>query len=395
MEPVSWHAPPSDAGLPPASGPDRQPRSGVKRPLVWLGSVLLVFGVAGAAWVAVSRPGSTDVPYAAVASAGLLHSAAAAAASTTTGATDALRRVAALDAPRIAATVIPSVVYVEVSDADWRGEVGVVASGSGVVVDQDGHVATNGHVVTSGRSYRVVLPDGRTYDAILVGLDQTTDLAVLDIDAAGITPMTFGSSDALRVGDPVVAIGSPLGLEGGPSLTVGVVSAFGRQVQTDRSTVLYGMLQTDAAITEGSSGGALVDSDGRLVGITTAVGVSNVGIEGVGFATPVEVVARVTAELIRDGSASQPALGISGTTAFTRLDGGGQRPTGVQVDAVKTGLAAAAAGIRPGDVIVKLGGAPIDTMDELLARLRRYRAGEPVTVTLLRDQQPLTLDVVI
>lgn len=286
-----------------------------------------------------------------------------------------------VDAASVADRVIPSVVYVEVSQAGRGGQVAPVASGSGVILDTDGHIVTNRHVVAAGSSYSVVLYDGRTYDATVVGVDEVTDLAVLDIAADDLTPISLGSSDSLGVGDPAVAVGSPLGLQGGPSLTVGVLSAFGREVSTDTST-LYGMLQTDAAITEGSSGGALVDEAGRLIGITTAVGVSSVGVEGVGFATPVEIVARVTDELIADGTASQPGLGITGQTAYEQLADGGEQPVGVEILAVQAGSAASDADLAVGDVISKVGDTPVDTMEELIAALRRHSAGDRIALAV-------------
>jgi len=281
----------------------------------------------------------------------------------------------------VADTVIPSIAYVEVS-MPARGGMQVVASGSAVMLDVDGHLVTNRHVVEAGTSFRVILSDGRTYEATVVGADVTTDLAILDIDADDLSPISNGSTDALAVGDTAIAVGSPLGLEGGPSLTVGVISAFGREVQVDTRTILYGMLQTDAAITEGSSGGALVDEHGRLIGITTAIGVSSVGVEGIGFATPVEIVARVADEIVADGTASQPGLGITGSTAYVDLDDGGEMPTGVEVRSVTPGSAAAEAGIAVGDVIMSVDGTRIDTMDELVARLRRHPAGDTVRLTV-------------
>ncbi len=286
-----------------------------------------------------------------------------------------------VDAASVADRVIPSVVYVEVLASGRDGAAAPIASGSGVILDTAGHIATNRHVVAAGTTYRVVLYDGRTYDATLVGVDEATDLAVLDIGADDLIPITLGSSDTLEVGDPAVAVGSPLGLQGGPSLTVGVVSAFGREVTTDTST-LYGMLQTDAAITEGSSGGALVDEAGRLIGITTAVGVSSVGVEGIGFATPVEIVDRVADELVSDGTASRPGLGITGQTAYRQLADGGEQPVGVEILAIRAGSAASDAGLAVGDVISKVGDTPIDTMDELVAALRRHSAGDEVSLAI-------------
>ncbi len=299
-----------------------------------------------------------------------------------------------VDAASVADRVIPSVVYVEVLRGGPGGQAVAVASGSGVVIDTDGHIVTNRHVVSAGTAYRVVLYDGRTYDATLVGVDEATDLAVLDVSADDLTPISMGSSDGLGVGDPAVAVGSPLGLKGGPSLTVGVVSAFGREVTTDTST-LYGMLQTDAAITEGSSGGALVDDAGRLIGITTAVGVSSVGVEGIGFATPVEIVERVAGELLAGGTATQAGLGITGETAYRAMTDGGERPVGVEILAIRAGSAASDAGLAVGDVISEVTGTPVDTMDELVAVLRRHAAGDRVSLTVDRDGTSRTVEVAL
>lgn len=327
-----------------------------------------------------------------------------------------------VNAPTVAQTVVPSVVYIEVSAASngrfqqgfpgagqipgngqsqsgdgqaQGGQAQPVASGSGVVLDADGHVVTNRHVVEAGTSYRVVLSDGRSYAAKLLGEDAATDLAVLKISAADLTPIALGSSDALKIGGTTIAVGSPLGLQGGPSLSVGVLSAIGREVQTDQQTILYGMLQTDAAINEGSSGGALVDEQGHLVGITTAVGVSSVGIEGVGFATPVEIVKRVADELIAKGAATTAGLGISGTTAYRDLSDGGQAPTGVEIGQVQTGAAADKAGLKESDVITHVDGVAVDTMDELVSILRRHAAGDQVTLTVQRGGADQTITVVL
>ena len=301
-----------------------------------------------------------------------------------------------VDPAAVGATVIPSVVTVEVGSAGPDGFL-AQGSGSGVILDTAGHIATNDHVAEIANDHQVILADGRVYDAELIGTDPLTDLAVLKITATDLVPIEFGAADELTVGDPAVAVGSPLGLEGGPSLTVGVVSAFGRQVQTGADSVLFGMLQTDAPITSGSSGGALVDSAGRLIGITTAVGVSEVGIEGIGFATPVELVARVTDELIAKGTIQHAFLGITGETAFDAIGTEGKSPIGVVVLTVEPDSAAAIAGLEAGDVITTVDGETIRTMDELISMLRRYAAGQETTLVIDRtgtvDTLVVTLDV--
>jgi putative serine protease PepD len=288
-----------------------------------------------------------------------------------------------VDPAAVGATVIPSVVTVEVGSAGPDGFL-AQGSGSGVILDTAGHIATNDHVAEIANDHQVILSDGRVYAADLIGTDPLTDLAVLKITATDLVPIEFGAADELTVGEPAVAVGSPLGLEGGPSLTVGVVSAFGRQVQTGADSVLFGMLQTDAPITSGSSGGALVDSAGRLIGITTAVGVSEVGIEGIGFATPVELVARVVDELIAEGAIQHAFLGITGETAFDAIGTEGKSPIGVVVLTVEPGSAAAIAGLEAGDVITTVDGETIRTMDELISMLRRYSAGQETTLVIDR-----------
>lgn len=294
-----------------------------------------------------------------------------------------------VDAVAVGAKVIPSIVTVEV-----LGNGRIVASGSGAIITDDGYIVTNDHVVAGGEGYQVVLSDGRTtYSASLVGTDPLTDLAVLDISAEGLTPIEYGSAAALNVGDAAVAVGSPLGLEGGPSLTVGVVSAFGRQVQTSATDVLYGMIQTDAPITSGSSGGALVDGAGRLIGITTAVGVSDVGVEGIGFATPIEIVTRVVDELVAEGEVGHAFLGISGVTSFDAAADGARVAAGVEIGSVGDASAAANAGLFAGDVITSIDGVSVETMDELIVALRVRFPGDDVELTVNGSPVTVTLGV--
>ena len=299
------------------------------------------------------------------------------------------------DAVAIGDAVIPSIVTVQVGSEGTSG-IALSGSGSGVILDDQGHVITNDHVVSAGSSFQVVLSDGRTtYDATLIGTDPLTDLAVLKIEASGLRPITFGETTSLRVGDAAVAVGSPLGLEGGPSLTVGVLSAFGRQVQVSAEDILYGMLQTDAPITQGSSGGALVDTRGRLIGITTAVGVSSVGVEGIGFATPVELVERVTSEIIATGSVNHAFLGILGATSFSTATDGASVAVGVEVDSIEPGSGAADAGLTAGSLITAVDGEPVTTMDDLIVALRYHAAGDDITITVSSAGNDTTLPVTL
>lgn len=283
-----------------------------------------------------------------------------------------------LDPAAVGAAVIPSVVAVEVGSTQ-DGDFFQTASGSGVIFDSQ-HILTNDHVVDGATAVQVVLSDGRVYPAEVVGSDPITDVAVLLVTAPDLVPITFGSADSLIVGVPAIAVGSPLGLDGGPSLSVGVVSALGREVQTNPEVVLYGMIQTDAPITNGSSGGALVDRNGALIGITTAVGASDLGIEGVGFATPIEIVEKIANDILADGSASHALLGIVGSTAYESIDNEGVAPLGVTVEEITPGSAAETAGISQGQVITAADGVAVHTMDELITMLRLYGAGDTITL---------------
>lgn len=294
----------------------------------------------------------------------------------------------------VAARVIPSIVTVEVATVAAE-EFVPDATGSGVVVSGDGTIVTNEHVVEGAVAIRVVFPDGRTYQANLVGADALSDLAVISIEATGLSPVAIGSSRSLAVGDPAIAIGSPLGLEGGPSVTVGVVSAFDRTLRTSEDSQLFGLIQTDAPITRGSSGGALVDTAGRLIGITTAIGVSDVGAEGLGFAIPVEMVQRVTEDLIALGRSPSPFLGISGSTFFESRPDGAMAPAGVAVAEVIAGTAAEEAGLAAGDTIVSFDGDPVTTMDRLVVSLRYYRVGDTITLGVRRDGADLAIEVTL
>jgi S1-C subfamily serine protease len=190
------------------------------------------------------------------------------------------------DVSSVIAEVVDSVVAVK-SIGQFRGREFVVGTGSGVIVDTDGTIVTNAHVVEAADSIVVVLANGTEYSGTILEVDVENDLAAIDIDASGLNSVELGSTEDIAVGDGVVAVGYPLGLEGSPSVSTGIVSALDRTLE-EGDVSLTDVIQTDAAITEGSSGGALFDSSGRLIGITTAVGVSSVGIEGIGFAIPIE-----------------------------------------------------------------------------------------------------------
>jgi S1-C subfamily serine protease len=241
----------------------------------------------------------------------------------------------------------------------------------------------------------VVFADGRTYGGEILGEDALTDLAVIQIQASGLTAIEMGSTESMAIGDTAIAIGSPLGLEGGPSVTVGVISAFGRRVQTSIDEELYGMLQTDAPITRGSSGGALVDSQGRLIAITSAIGISDVGAEGLGFAIPIELVRRITDDLIEFGVARHAFLGVTGSTFFIEATDGATVPAGVAVASVFDDTAAQLAGIEAGDVLISVDDKPVTTMEQLVTVVRLYRVDEAIDIVVERDGEEITILVTL
>ena len=258
-------------------------------------------------------------------------------------------------------------------------------SASGVFFRSDGQVLTNAHVVDGATAVNVVLASGRQLPGRVVGSDPVTDAAVVKVDGGPFPVAELGSAVDLKVGQTAVAMGSPLALAGGPSVSVGVISALHRSVRTPGNMSLFDMIQTDASISPGSSGGALLDARGRVIGITTAIGVTDTGPEGVGFATPIDVARSVADELISTGRATHPWIGIEGTdldgaTALDLdLDGG------AMVNSVRPGTPADAAGLAARDVIVAVDGQPVLSMGALVATLRTHQPGDVVTVDIVRD----------
>jgi S1-C subfamily serine protease len=294
----------------------------------------------------------------------------------------------------VAAAAIPSIVTVQISDELEDGPL-PVGSGSGVVFSDDGYILTNDHVIRDAELIEIIFPTGRVYPADVVGTDPLTDIAVVKIETEGLVPIPLAEIADVSIGDLAIAVGNPLGLQGGPSVTSGVVSAFERtlQVSAGQDGRLYGLIQTDAPITRGSSGGALLDETGRLVGVTTAIGVSDVGAEGLGFAVPVDTVSLVVDDLIADGEVRHAFLGISGDTAFQEAADGADVPIGASIVGLEDEAAIGLAGAQVGDVIRSVDGVPVTTIDQLISLLRKRRAGQTVSVDLLRGAQELTVDV--
>lgn len=326
----------------------------------------------------------------------------------------------------VAAKVLPSVVTISATASNGGG------TGSGVVLSADGYVLTNTHVVTldgatADPTLSVTTSDGKVYKATLVGTDPTYDLAVIKLtDASGLTPIEFADSSKLNVGDQAIALGAPLGLDN--TVTTGIVSALNRSIeiassaapddsstkddggqgqqespfqfdfgqgqqqqqqQSANATIKIAVIQTDAAINPGNSGGALVDSDGKLIGINVAIASSGgsssggqSGNIGVGFSIPANIAQRVADEIIKDGSATHGLLGATVADAASQKNATIQ---GAYIQDVSSGGAAAAAGLRSGDIVTEFNGVPVTNAIDLTAQVRAAAGGSDATLSYVRD----------
>ena len=277
----------------------------------------------------------------------------------------------------IARRLSPTIVRLDVEQGDD------VATGSGVIFRDDGMVLTSAHVVDGAGAIGVQLADGRQLEGEVVGADPVTDIAVIDIDGDDLPVAVLGTTDGLQVGAPAVAIGSPLGLRGGPSVTTGVISAVDRTIEPSEGDALHGMLQTDAPIAPGSSGGALVDASGAVVGIVTAVAGESGG--RFGFATPIDLAHHVAVQLIEEGRARHSWLGVQGADLAPDEAAALGIDHGAVLRDVADGSPAAAAGLGPDDVITDVDGEEVPSMPALVLELREHEPGDEVTVGYWRD----------
>ncbi|MDN4612849.1 trypsin-like peptidase domain-containing protein [Leifsonia sp. F6_8S_P_1B] len=306
------------------------------------------------------------------------------------------------DAAAVADRVLPTIVTVQV-----RGD-GGSGNGSGQIIDGDGHVLTNNHVIAPGSTpvaLVVRLSDGEELPATLVGRDPKTDLAVLKVTSEESLPVIrTGDSGSLSVGQPVVALGAPLGLSS--TVTAGIVSALGRTVPVPSNdatnAVLAGAIQTDASINPGNSGGALVDCDGRLVGVNTAIatvpsggGQSSSGSVGIGFAVPVAQALPIARELIEHGRVDHPSAGVSVTPIPPSVAAAFGITDGLFVQSVASGGPADEAGIRAGDILTSVNGRPATSVDALTAVQVTSSAGDTVDVEYLRGGAKHTATVTL
>jgi putative serine protease PepD len=282
----------------------------------------------------------------------------------------------------------PGVVEIEAGGGDEgfnpfeRPQLEPVATGSGFVIDEEGHIVTNQHVVGNADTVTVRFPNGDEAEARVVGADPSTDVALLDLQGDhDVTPLELGSSESLEVGDAVAAIGSPFGLEG--TLTSGIVSALERDIRAPNGFTIDGAVQTDAALNGGSSGGPLLDSEGRVVGVSSQIESRSGGNVGIGYAVPVETVRRVVDELLERGEVRHAYLGVS-------LE---ERDEGVSLGEVVPGGPADDAGLRAGDVILALGGTEVASPDEVRAAVDSREPGDEVRVRVRRDGDTRTFTV--
>ncbi|MGN8247286.1 trypsin-like peptidase domain-containing protein [Cellulomonas soli] len=296
----------------------------------------------------------------------------------------------------VTTAVQASVVAIQVTTSSGTAE------GSGVIIDTEGHVITNNHVVegAEGDTVQVTLSDGRLFDATIVGTDPTTDLAVVQITDApdDLSPATLGDSDAVTVGEAVMAVGNPLGLAN--TVTTGIVSALDRPVSTSESgsasdAVVTNAIQIDAAVNPGNSGGPLFDAEGKVIGITSSIATtsSDSGSIGIGFAIPVNLVSSVAAQLIESGSAEHAFLGVSLSDGTATADGVTRR--GAVVEQVSSDSPASAAGLQKGDTIVAIGGRTVGGAESLTAYVRALSSGTKVTLTVVRDGAAIDVDVTL
>ena len=309
-------------------------------------------------------------------------------------------RVDSTEIVSIAELATKTIVQVQVGTLSDDGEFLSAGGGSGVVISNDGLIMTNHHVIDNSTEVRVIFEDGRMYEANIIGSDRLTDIGLVKIVASNLIPISIGNSDKMLVGDLAVAIGHPLTLGAAPTVTTGVVSALERRLDVGgdlmgSSVTLFGLIQTDAPITRGSSGGALINKNGELIGITTAIATADVGAEGLGFAVPINLALNIAEDLIKDGKILHAFLGILGAQHFDTAEDGARIFSGVYIQELYGPggelFAIGKAGAQPGDVIKKINGETVKTLDGLITILRTKRAGQQVEIEILRETQKITL----
>ena len=307
----------------------------------------------------------------------------------------------------VAQKVLPSIVGINIeyqinSIFSSRAST-ATAVGSGVIISDDGYILTNNHVVSSSSStsyYQVseatkitvsLYNDKETYEAKVIGTDKLTDLAVIKIEKDNLTPAELGDSSALKIGEFVMALGNPLGLEF--SVSCGVVSAVDRNV-TDTDGKKYTLIQTDAAINSGNSGGALVNSKGQVIGLNT-LKMSGSGVEGMGFAIPISSTTSIYKELIQYGKVKRPYIGIGTIDIDSQIAEYYSLPTGVYIKNVADFSPAQKAEIKSGDIILKINDVSVSNTEELNAEKNKYSIGDTINLTIKRDSEEIVVKVTL
>jgi S1-C subfamily serine protease len=269
----------------------------------------------------------------------------------------------------------------------------VQGMGSGFIFDGEGYVLTNNHVIADAREITVTLSDGRVFKGQLAGTSRRADVAVVKISGGNLTPVPLGDSDRLRVGQRVYAIGNPFGLVGGPTVTSGVVSALNRTIQSEQAA-FEGLVQTDAAINPGNSGGPLIDVEGKVVAINTAI---IPFAQGIGFAVPINAAKACADDILVHGAVRKPWLGIMGFTITREVAAQYRLPveSGVLVVGVEGGSPSSKVGLRKDDIILGMDGREIGRIEELQNMLRDKQVGEEAVLTVLRESRQFQLHVVL
>jgi 2-alkenal reductase len=395
VTPERWYEP-APAAAPTAPATASRTRSGRT------GSVILTAALAsvlasGATVLALNAAGVLDRPVA--------SSPASAPQATSVGSVQPLAIDEQSATIAVAAKVSPAVVKITVTGSN-QGNTGVIPAtgvGSGVIYDSNGWILTNHHVVEGGDKFDVELKDGRVLSGKVYGIDTLTDLAIVKVEATGLPTATIGESDSLKVGQLVVAIGSPLGTYSN-SVTSGIVSAKGRSIVTDGNDQLTNLIQTDAAINPGNSGGPLLDAAGQIVGINTAIASNS---NGIGFAIPIDIARPIMEQAVAGQPLSRPYLGIHFQSIDRKLADkdklpvhagalvGGVDDQGNPAPGVESGKPADQGGVKNGDIITSVDGKAIDEEHPLDAVLAQFSPGDTVSIDVLRDGKHVTLQVTL
>ncbi|WP_417026086.1 S1C family serine protease [Candidatus Allofournierella excrementavium] len=381
---------PGDGGMPgaPMGGgePPRKKRGIGKKVLAGVLALVLVaavsFGGGFAGYLVASKNGGQTVMY---------QAASGGSATSTSSTGGSLSDVAGAVTPSV---VVVTTEQIVTDNYFWGGQQVLSGAGSGVILTTDGYIVTNYHVVEGAQQITVTLHDDSTYTATVVGSDQQSDIALLKIDATGLTPAVLGNSDSVQVGEVVIAVGNPMGTLGG-TVTDGIVSALNRDISVEGNEMT--LMQTSAAISPGNSGGGLFNTNGELIGIVNAK-YSDEDAEGLGFAIPVNTMKTVVQDLLENGYVTgRPALGITVITVGdvqTAMQYG-VSSLGVYVNSVDEGSGAEAAGMKAGDRIVSIGTQLVESTDDVTNALKSYNVGDVVEVQVDRGRELITLQVTL